>query len=332
MTGRPGGGQRDRRTRSCRGVDTAPPRSAGRRAGRPRRCVTRDGSGGRVTARSTSVTPGCTSSPCAQWTAVTIAVARRAHRQLHLHRFEHQHRVAFCDRLARVDEQLDRPSPASAPSARARRRCSVPRPGAGGAISTTVTRPSTCTQHRVAPSRRRPPSADACRSDAPRAGADGVDLVRLAGNHDAAVRVARSARARRCRRLPAGVAMSRADPRARGVPGIHGSSAARSTSAACRAGPATRSLDAPRRPRSRGNGGTRTAAVDGATSAGVSRSRKPVSTVAARRTRGCSSTASRNGMLVRTPRIGNRAAPRCARPIAASRVSACTITLASIGS
>ena len=75
------------------GGDERPLRSAGRRAGRPRRSVTRRRQRSHHSS-SSRLTPGCTSSPFGAVHGLDDAVARRADRQLHLHRFEHDQRVA----------------------------------------------------------------------------------------------------------------------------------------------------------------------------------------------------------------------------------------------
>ena len=61
-----------------------------------------------------------TSSPSRQCTAATDAVAERAHRQLHLHRLEHDDVSPFFTRVAWLDEHLDH-------RRRHRRRSSAPR-------------------------------------------------------------------------------------------------------------------------------------------------------------------------------------------------------------
>ena len=81
-------------------------RSAGRRAGRPRRCVP-CGCCHSAPSKSTRSTPSTTWSPGAQRKALTVPSLRRADGVLHLHRLQHQQRRALLHAGADRGDQRD---------------------------------------------------------------------------------------------------------------------------------------------------------------------------------------------------------------------------------
>ena len=89
---------------------------------------------------STSACPACTSSPSRQCTACDRAVGGRTHRQLHLHRFEHDQDVAALGPPGPAAPRSGGRWPASAPSAIPQRRRD-PRRRPGCSTSNVNTRP-----------------------------------------------------------------------------------------------------------------------------------------------------------------------------------------------
>ena len=250
--------------------------------------------------------PACTSSPSRQWTAVTTPSRRRADRQLHLHRLEHDQRVALLDgRLAARHATTSRHR-RRRPSARHRRR-----QRARGRRDRT--------RRRRDPTRRR--------RSAPRG-----DVAVPARPVVAAARTGDRTTISRGRRRVDAIAPRRSRVRSRSLASARHRSQSSARDRGLRAAPVQRvGVGAQCRRRLRAVARSRRRPSSRSERVPCS-SRNPVSTSPARNV-GCSSTRSRNGDVGADAEDRElRAAPRRAARCAASRVSAVAITLASIGS